>query len=71
MERDKAAVMVSARRKVPNFIVSSHLLTNRNCDLFLSQKLSTVMEHEVQCIPEDARANPTKLKLPQRIELPQ
>ncbi len=41
-----------------------------NCDLSLHQKLFTIGEQQIQCIPENIRANSAKLKVARRIQLP-
>ncbi len=41
-----------------------------NCDLSLHQKLFTIGEQEIQCIPENIQANHAKPKVARRIQLP-
>ncbi len=47
----KAAV-VSAWRERPNFIIGAKFLATNSCELSLHQKLFTIGEYEMQCIPE-------------------
>ncbi len=48
----KAAVVVSARRERPNFIIGADFLATDDCDLSLHQNLSYHWETEIQCITE-------------------
>ncbi len=66
----KATVVVSARRERSNFIIGANFLAAHNCDLSLHQKLFTIRKQEIQCIPENIRANHAKLKVARRIQLP-
>ncbi len=66
----KAAVVVSARRERPNFIIGADFLAAHNCDFSLCQKLFTIGKQEIQCIPENIRANCAKLKVARRTQLP-
>ncbi len=66
----KATVVVSVRMERPNFIIGANILAAHNCYLSLSQKLFTIREQKIQCIPEGIRANRTKLKAARRIQLP-
>ncbi len=66
----KATVVVSARKERPNFIIGADVMAAHNCDLFLRQKLFTIGEQKIQCIPENIRANSAKLKVARRIQLP-
>ncbi len=66
----KATVVVSARKERPNFIIGADFLAAHNCDLSLRQKLFTIGEQKIQCIPENVRANSAKLKVARGIQLP-
>ncbi len=66
----KATVVVSARREMPNFIIGADFLGAHNYDLSLRQKLFTIREYQVNCVPERAKATGAKLKLARRIEIP-
>ncbi len=66
----KATVVVSAWRESPDFIIGADFLAAHNCDLSLCQKLFNIGKQEIQCIPENIRANYTKLKVARRIQLP-
>ncbi len=66
----KATVVVSARKERPNFIIGADFLAVHNCDLSLRQKLFTIGEQKIQCIPENIRANSAKLKVARHIQLP-
>ncbi len=57
----KATVVVSARKETPNFIIGADFLAVHNCDLSLRQKLFTIREQQIQCIPENIRTNSAKL----------
>ncbi len=63
----KATVVVSAKRERPNFIIGVDFLAAHNCDLSLCQKLFTIGKQEIQCIPENIRANYAKLKVARQI----
>ncbi len=66
----KTPVVVSARKKRPNFIIGADFLAAHNYDLSLRQKLFTVGRDRVQCLPERVRASHARFKLAQRVELP-
>ncbi len=66
----KAAVVVSARKERPNFIIGADFLGEHNCDLSLRQKLFTIGEQQVRCVPEHTKATRAKLKLARCIEVP-
>ena len=66
----KATVVVSARRERPNYIIGADFLATHNFDLSLRQKLFTIGKQEIQCIPENIRANYAKLKVARQIQLP-
>ena len=66
----KATVVVSARKERPNFIIGADFLAAHNCDLPLCQKLFTIGEQKIECIPENIRANSARLKVARRIQLP-
>ncbi len=68
----KAAVVVSACKERPNFIIGADFLGAHNCDLSFCQKLFTVGEQQVRCVPEHAKATRAKLKLARarRVEVP-
>ena len=66
----KATVVVSARKERPNFIIGADFMAAHNCDLSLRQKLFTIGEQKIQCIPENIRTNSAKLKVARRIQLP-
>ncbi len=66
----KSIVVVSARKERPNFIIGADFLAAHNCDLSLHQKLFTIGEQKIQCIPANIRANSAKLKVARRIQLP-
>ncbi len=66
----KATFVVSARRERPNFIIGADFLAGHNCDLSLRQKLFIIGKQEIQCIPENIRANYAKVKVARRIQLP-
>ena len=59
----KATFVVSARRERPNVILGADFLAAHNCDLSLRQTLFTIGKQEIQCIPENIRANHAKLKV--------
>ncbi len=61
---------VRARKERPNFVIGADFLAAHNCDLSLRQKLFTIGEQKVQCIPENIRANFAKLKVARRKQLP-
>ncbi len=60
---NKTPVVVSARKERPNFIIGADFLAAHDCDLSLRQKLFTVGEHKVECIPEQVRVSHARLKL--------
>ncbi len=62
--------MVSARRERPKFIIRADFLGAHNCDLSLHQKLFTIRVHQVNCMPERAKATRTQLKLARHIKVP-
>ncbi len=64
------ATVVSARKERPNFIIGADFLAAHNCDLSLHQRLFTIGEEKIQCIPENIRANSAKLKVARHIQLP-
>ncbi len=66
----KAAVVVSARKERPNFIIGADFLGEHNCDLSLRQKLFTIGEQQVRCVPECTKAPRAKLKLTRRVKVP-
>ncbi len=41
-----------------------------NCDLSLCQKLFTIGEQQVRCVPQRTKATRAKLKLARRVEVP-
>ena len=45
-------MVLSARKERPNFIIGADFLPAHDCDLSLGQKLSSIWEHKVECIPE-------------------
>ncbi len=66
----KAAVAVSTRIERPNFIIGADFLGVHNCDLSLCQKLFTIGEQQVRCVPERTKATHAKLKLARHVEVP-
>ncbi len=66
----KAAVVVSAHKKRPNFIIGADFLGKHNCDLSLRQKLFTIGEQQVRCVPERTKAARAKRRLARRVEVP-
>ncbi len=65
----KAAVVVSAHREPPNFIIGADFLGTHNCDLSLHYKLFMIGEQQVKCTPEYVKTTRIKLKLASRVEL--
>ncbi len=56
--------LVHAKRLIRADFLGAH-----NCDMSLHQKLFTIREHQVKCIPVCAKATRTKLKLARRVEV--
>ena len=66
----KTPVVVSAKKKRPNFIIGADFLSAHDCDLSLRQKLFTVGRKSVWCLPERVRSSHARLKLARQVELP-
>ncbi len=70
MAYTRPQLLLVPEKKKPNFIIGADFLAAHNCDLSLRQKLFTIGEQKVQCIPENIRSNSAKLKVARRIQLP-
>ncbi len=66
----KTPVVVSARKKRPNFVIGADFLAVHDCDLSLNQKLFTVECNSVRCIPERVKTSHARLKLARWVKLP-
>ncbi len=66
----KTPVVVSARKERPKFIIGADDLAPHDCDLSLRQKLFTVGQDSVPCLPERLITSHASLKLAQQVELP-
>ncbi len=66
----KTPVVVSVRKERTSFSIGVDFLSTHDWDLSLRQKLFTVGQNSVRCLPERVSASHATLKLVSWVELP-